>query len=352
MQQQSASDLQLAKWVAAAAAGATVMYLLDPERGAARRARTGARLRALGRQTGDVLDKAVQELGAAMGTAPASARHADEALHVTTHERALHSERPLADTLADAIGHAVGRDGRHGSKTPAHGSPILHEDSIEHRPARGGSHGLVRGGALGLIALLAPRSIVTLAIGLVGMGMMARSTSGPSRRERQARRARTSPVSIEKTIRIDAEPGQVYALFANYDNFPRYMANVAAVRDLGNGRSHWIVHGPAGTEWQWNSFLTEDSAPRRLAWESEPGAEIAQAGAIEFEPVRGGTRVKVHLSYRPPAGAPGHALASLLGDDPGQQLEQALTRMKSLIESGSLSAAARYSGKADSPVLH
>jgi hypothetical protein len=46
------------------------------------------------------------------------------------------------------------------------------------------------------------------------------------------------------------------------------------------------------------------------------------------------TVVDVRLSYYPPAGAVGHAIASLFGADPKSEMDDDLMRMKSFIETG------------------
>ena len=50
--------------------------------------------------------------------------------------------------------------------------------------------------------------------------------------------------------------------------------------------------------------------------------------------MNGGTRVRVHLSYVPPGGAIGHAIAALLGADPKSEMDADLLRMKTMIETG------------------
>lgn len=52
-----------AKWAAGALCGALAMYLLDPEQGPRRRARTAARIRALGSRTGAMLEQLLSDLG-------------------------------------------------------------------------------------------------------------------------------------------------------------------------------------------------------------------------------------------------------------------------------------------------
>ncbi|MGH7563972.1 MAG: DUF2188 domain-containing protein, partial [Gemmatimonadota bacterium] len=74
-----------------------------------------------------------------------------------------------------------------------------------------------------------------------------------------------------------------------------------------------------------------------LAWRSEPGSTVENAGIVHFEPVDGGadaTRIDIRLSYNPPAGAVGDVVANLFGVDPKSAMDEDLVRFKSLIEEG------------------
>ena len=53
MRQLTDQNIEWGKWLGSAAVGALAMYLLDPERGAPRRAVSGLKLREMGKQTGD-----------------------------------------------------------------------------------------------------------------------------------------------------------------------------------------------------------------------------------------------------------------------------------------------------------
>ena len=67
---------------------------------------------------------------------------------------------------------------------------------------------------------------------------------------------------------------------------------------------------------------------------------IENAGIIHFDPnPDGSTRAHMQLSYNPPAGAVGHAVAWLLGRDLKTELDADLVRLKSLIEHGKTRAA-------------
>jgi len=73
-------------------------------------------------------------------------------------------------------------------------------------------------------------------------------------------------------------------------------------RDLGGGRSHWVVEGPAGVPVSWDAVVTRFVPNQVLAWKSEPGSAVPNAGVIRFEPTGDGdTRVDIRLSYNPPS---------------------------------------------------
>jgi uncharacterized membrane protein len=70
-----------------------------------------------------------------------------------------------------------------------------------------------------------------------------------------------------------------------------------------------------------------------LSWRTEPGSLVQHAGSVQFETAGGGTRVTVRMTYNA-AGGVGHAIATLLGSDPRQQMDDDLARMKVFIETG------------------
>jgi uncharacterized membrane protein len=111
--------------------------------------------------------------------------------------------------------------------------------------------------------------------------------------------------------------------------------HVQEVKDLGDGRSHWTVAGPAGMPVEWDADVSAYIPHEILAWRTEPNSLIQHAGIVRFQPnAGGGTTVDVRLSYNPGIGAVGHALAALFGADPKHQMDDDLLRMKTFIEIG------------------
>jgi uncharacterized membrane protein len=187
------------------------------------------------------------------------------------------------------------------------------------------------GGALTLYGL-ARRGLIGLAARTVGAGMLWSemregrvSARGPGRERRRT-------VDIQKTLFVGAPVEQVYSFWTDYENFPLFMSSVREVQDLGGGRSHWVVSGPGGVPIEWDSVLTEQVPAETIAWRSQPGSMLENAGVVRFSPEGEGTRVDLRLCYNPPAGGAGQAVAELLGADPRAKLNEDLGRLKALLE--------------------
>ena len=395
----------LAKLLGGAAAGALLMYMLDPDRGSARRATSTTALRNAGSRTGSALGNAWQGIGERIGSA---ARHAGDAASELLEEagktggkylddasstvgkyadeagaranRVLESAKPngsarrtyddaldgasrLVDDAASSAGAAASRFGSMASQAAGSAARALHLENRDDFSALLRNPAVLGGGLLGLIGLFR-RSPLGAAVALGAVALAARNSGSGSGGAASSLlsnllgsgRGRGQSIELEKTIRIDAAPDEVYEMWSNYENFPRFMSHVIEVRDIGRRRSHWVVQGPAGTQFEFDSVLTEQTKNRRLAWRSEPGAQIPNAGSVEFEPYRGGTRVTVRFSYSPPAGALGHGIAALLGSDPKRQMDDDLARMKHFIERGATQYGSAHDGsgreKSGSRFLH
>lgn len=191
------------------------------------------------------------------------------------------------------------------------------------------------GGAL-LALGLKRRGGLGLAATALGTGLMARAVSNRSGRRLTGVGAGRRAVDYRKTITVEAPIGEVYDAWSRIENFPRIMSHIREVRDIGAGRTRWTATGPAGIPVSWDAVVTQQVPEEVLAWRSEPGSMIDNAGVVRFEPVRDGaaTRVDIHLSYNPPAGSVGDVVANILGADPKSAMDEDLVRFQSLVEEG------------------
>jgi uncharacterized membrane protein len=110
------------------------------------------------------------------------------------------------------------------------------------------------------------------------------------------------------------------------------MDHLESVTILDENRSHWVAKGPAGTKVEWDATIHNEIENELIAWRSLPGADVDNAGSVHFTLSGNGTEVRVVLSYDPPAGKVGAAVAKLLGEEPSQQVEEDLRRFKQVIE--------------------
>ena len=188
------------------------------------------------------------------------------------------------------------------------------------------------GAALVINALAGRRSALGLLGGLGGAALIARS--GTNMTIDRLVGVRRPAMELQKCIDVAAPVEQVFETFSQLERFPEFMTHVREVRVRGDGTSRWTVEGPAGRPISWEAVTTRLEPNRLIAWRTLPGSAVEHAGLLRFEQTDGGTRVLVTMSYTPPAGALGHAVARLFGADPKSELNDDLMRMKVFLETG------------------
>ena len=365
---------------AGAGAGAGLMYLLDPDRGRRRRALARDQAVHYLHETADATETAARDLGhRGVGLVAKSRRRlqsvppggealADQvqaqladltrypgAIEVEVREGIVTLAGPVLRQEADQVRRVVadlpgvtGVEDRLEIKEQATDLPPSAREQAQESARRQpkpellqqrwapGPRLLVGAAGGGLICYgLARRDRSGLLVGIAGAAVLARAATNLRLARLTGVGAGRRAVEVQKHLTIDAPVQAVWALWEDYESFPRFMTNVHEVRRSQGGRSHWKVAGPLGTRVSWDAEETRRVANQLLAWTSLPGAAVQHAGVVRLEPVGGDqTRVEVTLSYNPVAGAAGHAVASILGADPKKRLDEDLLRMKTLLEKG------------------
>ncbi|MEI9963895.1 MAG: SRPBCC family protein [Caulobacteraceae bacterium] len=143
---------------------------------------------------------------------------------------------------------------------------------------------------------------------------------------------------VGRAITVNKPRSEVYAFWRDLPNLARFLLNVERIEVSDELRSHWTVKSPTG-EVQWDSRITADEPDRRIAWESEPGADIRNTGEVVFKDAPGGRGTEVHASivFEPPGGKVGRIVAALFQRDPAIQLRRDMRRFKQLMETGEIS---------------
>ncbi|WP_433345571.1 SRPBCC family protein [Microtetraspora malaysiensis] len=140
-------------------------------------------------------------------------------------------------------------------------------------------------------------------------------------------------IDLQDAISIAASPENIWPLVSDYRLYAEIMPDVLEVRLLGDGRSHWVIAGPAGTCVRFDAVETRREENREIAWKTPEGQLFAHVGAVRLTPEgEGRTRVQVQMAYNPAVGAIGHAVAKLLGVDPVHKLREDLMRLKTVAE--------------------
>ena len=143
-------------------------------------------------------------------------------------------------------------------------------------------------------------------------------------------------VSVRHSVSINKPVEELYAFWRDFENLPRFMRHLESVTCDSPVRSHWVARAPAGRRVAWDAEIVEERSNELIAWRSLDDADVRNAGAVTFE--RGaagrGTTIRVSLSYAPPGGKVAAVVAKLFGEEPGQQIQDDLRRLKQLMEAG------------------
>jgi uncharacterized membrane protein len=349
--------------------GAATMYFFDPQAGRRRRARTRDKLQHAERRLRDAYDVTLRD-----------AQHRARGLQAMSRRLMRREENVPDETLVERVRAVLGHYVSHphaievaadGGEVVLSGPILAHEvpgllgavkhvagahrveSRLEvHREA--GNVSSLQGGVRRrgqrfelLQANWSPSARVlvgTLALGLLmrrgvmsrlgGAALLARAITNLDFPTLFGFSGAEDGIEAQKTICVQAPVEKVFDFWSHFENFPRFMSQVRGVHIAGN-RSHWVVRGPAGMAVEWTSEVVRSEPNALIEWRSTSDSQVKHEGVVRFEPTDdGGTRVTVCLCYVPPAGALGHAVASLFGADPKSEMDADLMRMKSMIETG------------------
>ena len=147
---------------------------------------------------------------------------------------------------------------------------------------------------------------------------------------------------VGRAVTINKPAAELYAYFRNFAQLGSFMENVARVDVLSPDRSHWIVKAPGGRTVEWDARITEEREGELIAWASEDGGDVANAGRVVFRDAGDrGTVVTATIAYDPPGGTVGKLVAKLFQREPAIQARRDLRRFKQLMETGEVATSSR-----------
>ena len=352
--------------------GASLMYFFDPRRGRARRARVTALATHLRRAEQRLVGKAARDaahrargLVQRVAYVRSGGRTTDDAVlearirarlgRVVGHPGAidLTVRRGVVTLRGAVLGLEAGRALRSLRRVPGVRDVVDRLDrhaTADVPELRGEGHRLpleqwtplvrvtaVAGGAAAaLYGLMVRRGVTGRALAMAGAALAARGVANLPVARMLDHALGRAPIELRKSIYLHVPPDRVFALWSRLESFPRFLQHVREihVNPREPARSRWEVDGPAGFPIHFETVTTRVVPDREVSWTTLPDQPIEHTGSVRFVPDGGGTRLEIFLSYRPPGGALGHAVAHVLGWDPKARIDDDMIRMKALLEEG------------------
>lgn len=167
----------------------------------------------------------------------------------------------------------------------------------------------------------------------VGGARPTRATTGTDEPE-----TATAAVERSHTVTVAESAEELYERWRDPETQAVVFGEFAEVTAPGENRQRWTVDGPFGRQMTWDVRIVEERPAELLRWKSVEDATVSAGGAVRFRPAPGdrGTEMTLQVSFDPPGGAVGEAVAERLGFVPERVAASALRRFKSLVEAGEI----------------
>jgi len=143
-------------------------------------------------------------------------------------------------------------------------------------------------------------------------------------------------MELSATTTIRTSRSELYEFWRRLENLPTFMAHLDEVRSEGDRTSHWTASAPFDRTVHWQAEIVTEMPGERIEWASVGDADVPNRGSVTFADAPDGrsTEIHVHLTYDIPGGELGKAVAKYFGEEPHQQLDDDLRRLKQVIETG------------------
>ncbi|MGP1373008.1 MAG: SRPBCC family protein [Almyronema sp.] len=197
---------------------------------------------------------------------------------------------------------------------------------------------IIGGGAL-VLSGLQQRSLRGILTAIAGGGLVYQGTQGNSTiKQVEDAVGLDHVIRVEKTVTINRSAADLYNFWRDLENLPHFMNHLQSVTVRDDRSSHWVAKAPLDQRIEWDAVVINDEPNHLISWASTETADIENSGFVRFQPATGnrGTEVKMVMEYQPPGGVLAAAIAKLFGEEPEQQIGDALNRFKQLMEAGEI----------------
>ena len=209
-------------------------------------------------------------------------------------------------------------------------------------------YGSIVGGLALVLAAVARRGLGGLIFGGLGAVLIRRGVLGhcPMYESMGASTARPQRhgvpgnigVRVERSITINRSAHEIFKFLRDSRNLPHFMKQLERVEVIDAKRSHWVAKAFQGRALEWDVEIINEHPNELIAWESQAGAKVPNAGSIRLKqaPNGRGTEVRIALEVNPPAGMLGVFGAKLFGETPERAVEEDLALLKQVSETGEI----------------
>jgi uncharacterized membrane protein len=193
---------------------------------------------------------------------------------------------------------------------------------------------LVAGAALSVYGWTR-KSVSGAALGVAGGAIALKAASaGPIADMIGSERSCCRSVLIMRTAE------ELYAFWKDVDKVPQWMQQIKSARRIDDLRTRWVRPHPVAGTLEWTTEFTEDIPTKLIAWRTAPGthSNYELTGRVEFHvvPNNRGTQVTLTLRYRLHAGLLHAGAATIIGENPEQEMRENLRHFKMLMEAGEI----------------
>jgi uncharacterized membrane protein len=133
---------------------------------------------------------------------------------------------------------------------------------------------------------------------------------------------------VRESIEVNVPVSTAYNQWTQFEEFPRFMDGVEAVKQTEDTKLHWVAEF-GGKHHEWDAKIVEQEPDQRIAWSSVDGKNTG--GVVTFQALGPDTtKVEVEMTWE--AEGVVESLGSALGAD-DRRIKGDLGRFKELVES-------------------
>ena len=139
---------------------------------------------------------------------------------------------------------------------------------------------------------------------------------------------------VQTSIVVKANAHDIYQLLRDRQNQHRIFPALHLLQRLDDYLWLWEIYrnGTNGEVWRFMTETIESLPGRLISWRTTPQSEIFHAGSVWLLPSDDGTRIKVHLKFKPVGGRLGYWWSQFRKRDPETLVVNALENLKRQVE--------------------